>query len=127
MSWKDWKMNPMCRFRSSDRLVVAPSGDGSPLQDVVPGGGPVEAPEEVQEGGLSRAGGADDGHELALMDVEVEPVEDLDGCLARAIGLRDPAEADHRLRGGGGSRCRHPVGPFPVSSSLPFCSRLSGS
>ena len=55
-------------FRVGD--VHALKGDGA-------AGGLLQQVQAPQEGGLARAGGADDGHLLALVDVLVDALEDL--------------------------------------------------
>ena len=62
----------------------------------------VEAAEDVHEGGLAGARGADDRDHLALLDLEVDPAERLHGQLARVVGLGDPLHADEGGDGHGG-------------------------
>ena len=51
-------------------LVVGEVGDVLAAEDVVAGGGLVEAAEDVHEGGFARAGGTHDGGELVGFEVE---------------------------------------------------------
>src|SRR3970282_338141 len=60
------------------------------------GGGFVKRPQDVQEGGLARARGPHDGHQLACPDTEVDTVKRLHGWVAR-IGARGISQVeDHR-------------------------------
>ena len=49
---------------------------------VVAVGGDVQTAQNIHQRGLARAGGADDGHEFALLDVQVNVLQALD-----AIGI----------------------------------------
>src|SRR5262249_37428998 len=62
------------------KLVGAEAGNLLAGEVVAAGGGAVEAAEAVHEGGLAGAGRADEGDELALVDVEGDALEgdDLD-------------------------------------------------
>ena len=76
----------MARPRSAAptwRDVAAVDGDGA-------GGRAVEAGDEAQERGLAAAGGADEDHELAVLDVERDVADDL----GVAEGLGDVREGD---------------------------------
>jgi hypothetical protein len=48
----------------------------------------------VHEGGFAGAAGTDDGGELTLVDIEVEPIERTNLLFANAIGLGDVAKLD---------------------------------
>ena len=70
------------------RQVVDP---GAADQDVARGD-VLEAGEHAEQGGLATAGGADEDDELTLVDVDRDPVQDLDG----AEGLPQVADGDRR-------------------------------
>ena len=53
----------------------------------------VEAGERAQQGALARAAAAEQGHELAGRDVEVEAVEHASGLVEAAVQVRDPHRA----------------------------------
>jgi hypothetical protein len=57
----------------------------------------VETAEAVQEGRLADARVADDRHGLPFADFQVEPLQDADAALARAVGLVNAARAQDRL------------------------------
>src|SRR5690606_42033722 len=58
---------------------------------------PVQAADEVHQGGLSRARRAHDRDELALLDGEVDAAQRLHFHLADGVGLRQPHRPeDHR-------------------------------
>ena len=59
-------------------LLIGEAGDIGAVQVVFPVGGDVQQPQHVHEGGLARAGGADDGHELPPVDLEIEAVQSPD-------------------------------------------------
>src|SRR6185369_9143873 len=77
--------------------------------------GLVEAADHVEEGGLARAVGADDGHDLPAADLEAHPLEGLHRAEAHA----DPVDLEEwggrRIRSG--SHRVVPAGP-KVSASL---------
>ena len=60
------------------------------------GGGGVQAGHAVQEGGLTRARGAHDGHELAFGDGEADRVQGDDLGVALAIDLSQTTSLNHR-------------------------------
>ena len=75
-------------------------GDGDevlPADEGAAGGGLIEAGEDVEERALAGAGGADDGHEFATADLEVQATErhdfeisdlvDLEEVFAEDVGL----------------------------------------
>ena len=54
----------------------------------------IHAAEDVEQGGFTRAGGADDDAEFPLVDDEVRVVQGVDLDLTNGIGLADMAEFD---------------------------------
>ncbi len=77
----------------------------------------VEAADHVEQGGLARAVGPDDGHDLAAADLEAHPLEGLHRPEAHA----DPVDLEER-RGRRAGRRLHPAAPAPalekISASL---------
>src|SRR5690606_26353223 len=61
--------------------------------------GGVEAPEDVHAGRLARAARAHDGHELPVVDPQVDPREGAHLGLAGAVDLADLPELDERRAG----------------------------
>ena len=57
------------------QLVVLQLGDPVAVEPVLPGRGAVQAADQVHQGGLARARGPHDGHELVLPDGEVHPAD----------------------------------------------------
>jgi hypothetical protein len=60
-------------------------------------GGRVEPAQDVQQGGLPAARRAEDHHELALEEVEVDALERVDLHLAHQIRLGQPARVEDRV------------------------------
>jgi len=66
------------------------------------GVGLVEQPEDVEQGGLARAGRAQDRHPLARADLEVDAVQDGHGHLPAAVGAgQAPGAQDRRAHQAG--------------------------
>src|SRR6185295_2520910 len=61
---------------------------------VGPGGGAVEAAEDVHEGGLAGAGGAHDGDELVALDGEIDAAKGVDLLRPDAVDLLETLDAD---------------------------------
>src|SRR5258705_9327496 len=72
------------------RDFVAVHGDASR-------GGDVEAAEEIEQRGLTGAAGAHEGHEIALVHVEIQALQDLDFLAATAVGFVQTANLDETL------------------------------
>src|SRR2546425_578996 len=111
--WKIARISTDVRVPDRGELVVRELSDVLPGEDVLAGVGDVEAADDVHERRLARARRAHDRDELALVDVEVDPLERVhDVVLAHAVGLRDPAKLDD-----GGPELLHrttgPPGPGP--------------
>ena len=68
-------------------LPLVQGGDLPSVQPDGSGGQGVHAAQDVQQGGLARAGGADDDHQFALFHGEAGIVEGMDGHLAHVIGF----------------------------------------
>src|SRR5205807_3721451 len=62
------------------------------------GGRHIQAPEKVEQGGLAGAAGTHEGDEVALVDIQVKPLEHLDFLAAAAVGLVQAADTDEALR-----------------------------
>jgi hypothetical protein len=88
------------------QLTVGHPGDVEAGDTDHPGGGAVEGAHHVQERGLSRAGGADDGDELAGGDGEGDVPKRLDG----RVGPVGPAEALDLEHGPGSALAQRPSG-----------------
>ena len=79
-------------------VVIGERGDGLAVDADFAGGGAVEAADQVEEGGLSGAGGADDGDHFAAGDVEVDGIEGDDLSLAVEM-FGDGGQGNHQLFG----------------------------
>ena len=78
-------------------LGVGEFGEVGAIDEDRAGGGVGETAQDVEEGGLSRTGGADDGDELAGGDGEVDVAEGGNLKFAGAIGLAEvPGQDDGR-------------------------------
>ena len=73
-------------------LVGLGLGDVLAAVDDVPAGGGVDAGDEVEEGGLARAVGAQEAFDLPFLDVEIQVVHDSQPAkaLGQAGGLQQP-------------------------------------
>ena len=60
------------------------------------GGRRVEAAQNVHDGRFPRAAGPHDGHEIALVDSKVDPVQSLDFGRAFAVGFGQSHQFDQR-------------------------------
>ena len=69
------------------QLPLGEGGDIRSLQQHMSGGEPVHAAQDVEQGGLARAGGADDHADLPLFDGEVHVVQRFDADFAHLIDL----------------------------------------
>jgi hypothetical protein len=90
----DWKMNPIFRF-ADERLaplVEPPRVDA--VEEVAPGGGRVEAADDVHQGRLAGPGSAHHGHVVAAFDDEVDPVDGAHDHVRAAVHLGDRLQLD---------------------------------
>src|SRR5207247_4910035 len=78
------------------QLAVAQGAERPALEQDLAAGRPVQATEEVEEGGLARAGGAHDGQEAALPDRERDAVERPSYLAARAVVLHQVQRLEQR-------------------------------
>src|SRR5204862_6207057 len=76
----------------------------------LPAVGPVQAAEEVEQGGLAGAGGAQDRQRLALFDVERDAVQDGDIYASEAVSLVDILSGEEGHGEGAEERGREKVG-----------------
>jgi hypothetical protein len=83
-------------------VVEVPVADGLPVEGVGPGGGPVEAADDVEERRLPGAARPHHHRELAGLDVEVHAAERRHDGPAEQVVLRDAAQGDE---GQGGLPC----------------------
>ena len=67
-----------------------------PSRNTAPDGRVDETGDDLQQRGLAAAGGADDGHEAAALDVEIDAVERDRGAARRSEGLAEAANAQER-------------------------------
>ena len=67
------------------QLPVGPVGDVGAVEDVVPVGGNIQTAQNVHQGGLARAGGPDDGHELPTVDGQSHAVQGPDLALLALV------------------------------------------
>ena len=66
-------------------LVGGEGGHVHPVEDHPPGVGGVQQAQQVEQGGLARAGGPHDGEELTLVDVQAQVVDGPDLLAADAV------------------------------------------
>ena len=82
-----------------ERFIVE-RGDIVAAQEILPGGRPVEAPEQVEQCALARARGAHDRHEVALVEVDGDAGECLHILPAEPIDLGHIPHAGHHVAAG---------------------------
>jgi hypothetical protein len=78
-------------------LLVVEVADLAALEPDGAGVRPVQGAEQVQQGALTRAGRADDGHELAAGQRQRDAVEGAHHLTADPVALRDPGHLEHRV------------------------------
>src|SRR5690606_7209186 len=85
-------------------------------------GGAVQRAGDVQQGGLARAGGADNGDEFIAADAQVHLVQRLE---VSRMDAGQPAQADQfRMRCHQGTlACMPSVRPSPLTSTMPSANR----
>src|SRR6185369_12540017 len=76
-------------------LFVAQPRDFAPVEAVGAGRGTVEAAEDVQQGGLSRAGRPHDRQIVSVGDLEIQTLERVNRAAADLVGARDAGQRDH--------------------------------
>src|SRR5205823_2685575 len=76
-------------------LGLGEPGQVGAVEDDFTCGGPVEAAEHLEEGGLAAAGGALDDEAVPVGDGEVDAVEGVDGVLASGVALGDVSQFVH--------------------------------
>ena len=62
---------------------------GGAVDDQITLGVLIQAADDVEHGGLAAAGGAEDGHKLALAELQVDALEGMHGAVAGGIILLD--------------------------------------
>ena len=72
------------------RDFVAGDGDAAVRRD-------IEAAQQIEQGGLARAAGPHEGHEIAFVDVEIQALQHLDLFAAAAVGLVQTANLDEAV------------------------------
>ena len=83
---KNWNTKPTCRRRRTAQVGRGQPVDPLAAQPDLAAGGGLEAAENVQQGGLARAGRPHDGDELADGELDVHPA---DGLHRDAVGPVD--------------------------------------
>src|SRR5690606_25203114 len=69
-------------------------GDVLVLEPDLAGGGEVEPAEDVEQGGLAAARGAENDDQLALRQVQIHAAQRVHLGRATAVDLREPARAE---------------------------------
>ena len=83
-------MKPRCRLRISESSSSSSCETSRPARKYWPGGRPVEAAQQVEQGALARARGAHDGHEIAFGKIDRHAAQRADDDpRLRTIVLRD--------------------------------------
>src|SRR6267142_2478069 len=100
------------------RDFVAVHGDASR-------GGDVEAAEEIEQRGLTGAARAHEGHEIALVHVKIQALQDLDFLAAAAVSLIQTANFDETRGLTASIHSDHVPLPVRISTLSPSC-KLSG-
>src|SRR5262249_20656398 len=88
-SESDWKTKPVGAQRA-----LAASRPAAADREVA-GVGAVHHAEQVEQGGLAGAGGAEDGDELAGRDLEVDAAQDGDAAVGLVDALREDGGLSH--------------------------------
>jgi hypothetical protein len=86
-----------------------------PFEPVAAAGGTIEAAQDVHQGRLAGAGGADDGQELAALDLQVDAAQGGHRHVPGAIYLYQSLEPDHHQSPPGGP----PIGKPPPLDEPP--------
>ena len=79
------------------QLVFRVVLNGDPIEEIGAGVRRVQAADDVHQGGLAGARGADDADEFAVIDVQVGFVQGVDPFAAHLIDAGDIFEIDHGL------------------------------
>ena len=77
------------------QVVIAQPTNVLIVQDVLSGGGNVQASYNVHQGRLAGTGGTHDGRHLALLNGETNPLKGGNLHLAHGIYLGDPLKLNH--------------------------------
>ena len=112
--WKNWKTNPNSRLRSRACSQSGERGQVAPSSKHLAGGGRVEQAEDVQQGALARAGGADDDEEFPAPHLEVDAAQDRERRAALGILLHEVAGDEEA-----GGRLTHSAAPPPGRAAPP--------
>src|SRR5215472_4187898 len=87
--------------------------------------GPVEGAHDVKQRGLAGAGGADDGEQLTLLDLEADVSQGLDRRIS-GVALPDPAELEYGVHWAGTSTTWPSASRLPVTSTSPLSPKSPG-
>ncbi len=104
-------------------------GEVGPVDDDRARGGNVNAADQIEEGGLSRAAAADEDAQLAAPDRRVDADQHRPGRVTLPVGLRDASPLDDRDLAGGRPHAGAPSAPKWQSrmSRRSTVARASGS
>jgi hypothetical protein len=69
------------------KFVVSHRGDVLIFQEIMAAGGSVEAAEDVHQGRFAGTGGPHEGDEIAFVEGEIHPFEDVHGHVAEVVVL----------------------------------------
>ena len=80
----------------------------------------VEAGDQVEQGALAGAAGANEAQEFALGDVEIDAAQDVDDFAAASVILVNVLDADQRIRHASGAPARRDKATACVAERLPI-------
>lgn len=78
----------------------------------------VETAQEIEQGGFAGTARSHEGHELALLDVEVEALKDIDCFAAAAVDLIEISDSNQAVAMLFAIDTDHSVRPFSSNSKL---------
>ena len=97
-SWKNWNTTPTVRPRHVRHLVLAHRLDGLVAHPDLAGRRPVDPGDHVDQGRFPRARLAEDRHELARSDVQLDALERVEIAGRSPVRLTEVLQPDQRLR-----------------------------
>ncbi len=118
--WNCWNTKPIRRARSADSCRSDSVATSWPSIRTVPAGRPVERADQVQHRGLAGAGRADDRHQFAVLDGQVDRAYGGDPA---GIALGDAGQLDHLVAHTGIPTFMPAARPSPVISTWPSANR----
>ena len=96
----DWKMKPRYVLRTSESWSSSICGDVLVAEEVLAAGRPVEAAEQVEQGGLAGAGRAHEGDEVAFLDGQGDAAKGGDDDRFQVVVLDQIDDASDGVHGG---------------------------